>query len=144
MAVDVSMWRKGSGRLYDQLLADDLDSGRVVSGTEKLAQRFLLQLMTRSGSVPQSTVGCEFVDRLLTGNVTTESDVFVIFAASINTVSSQLRAEELADDTDDEKFAGVGIVDLTLSGETLQLNLRLRTVAGSVTNIAVPLNFVLA
>lgn len=143
MSIDVSFLRQSSPQ-YEQILADATDSGRTVTGVDKVAQRLLLHLLTRKDSIPQSTAGCEFLDLCLNGNVTTENDVFVIFASSLNTVVQAIQAEQLDTDPEDEQLAGVGIENLQLTEDSASLNIVIRTVAGDKKKLPVPLKFILA
>ena len=141
--IDVSLFRK-TKPFYEQVFADELDSGRVVTGTEKIAQRFILELLTVTDSVPQLTAGCAFITRLATGTVTNESDVFVIFVSVLNTVVMNLKALETEDDPNEERLSSIKIESLTVAEASLNLNLRIQTAAGTTQNISIPLQFLLS
>lgn len=136
---DLGLFRNGL-----HVLADAQDSGRVVKGPEKVAQRFTMHLMTRAGSRPGSTLGSDFVTRLVTNRITSELDVFSTLASSLTTVVKNMRAEETSDDLDDEKLAGVKIEKLVIETSNLLLNLRLRMQSGDKTGITIPLTFLLS
>lgn len=142
MTIEVSFWRKDA-KTYKQVLADEIDSGRIVEGPEKLAQRFVLHLFTRKDSIPKSSAGCEFLDRVSNSNITTENDIFAVFTSVLPTIVAAIQAEELEDDPANEKFAGVGVKELQLSAGSLKLNIVIRTSSGEKIPISIPLNFLL-
>jgi hypothetical protein len=143
MTIDVYAFRDDGDVYATQVLADEKDSGRTVAGTNKLAQRFVLQLLTVKGSVPgDDQAGCEFVSRLVQGGVASELDVFTAFNASVGPVVAALQAQETADDPDDERLAGVQVNRLVLSPGHLTLDVTLRTRADTMATLSLPLNFV--
>jgi hypothetical protein len=148
MSVDVAIFRverrQNQLAFAPQVLADAQDSGRTCTGQEKVAQRFVLQLYTRLGSLPQTTDGSDFVVRLTQGKVTTETDVFVILASAVSDVGNKLKAVETDTDPAAEKLAGVRIMQLTLAAGAADLRLELRFADGTVLAVLIPLNFVLA
>lgn len=144
MSYDVACFRDNpAGAFADQVLADAQDSGRTLSGMEKLVQRFVLQLLTRSGSVPFADIGCDFVSRLTTGRLASETDVFLAFTSSVGQVVDKLRAEEVPGDPDSERLASVQIISLTIAPGALQLELRLQNRTATALNVTLPLHFLL-
>lgn len=143
MSYDVAFYRATSSGPVEQVLADALDSGRIVSGPEKLAQRFLLELMTKKNETPGLTGGSDFLNRLQNMNARTETDVFTALASSINEVVSTLQAAELETDADNERLVSVRIDRLELDVGTLNLRLRLKTRAATLVPVEIPLDFLL-
>jgi hypothetical protein len=145
MGFDVSAFRvDGKGPATQELAG--VSGGDTVEGLDKLVQRFTLQLMSRKNEVPfSSNSGCDFCDRIALGRVATESDIFVAFAASLGQVVTALRAEELAEDSDDEKLGRVRLLGMTMStAGTLFLHLTLVSVSGNVRDVDLRLDFVIA
>ena len=139
--IDLGLYRADGGVFATQALADSMDSGRTVVGMEKLAQRFLLELLTPTDEIAQETMGCPFIDRLTTGNFSSESDVFVAFSSAAGLVVSRLKEAETADDPDNERIASVRAVSLTLANGAMRLAIRLTNQAGTASNLTVPLDF---
>lgn len=145
MGFDVAAFQaSGTGSATQELAG--VSGGNTVEGLDKLAQRFTLQLMSRKNEVSfSSNVGCDFCDRISLGRVATESDIFVAFAASLGQVVTALRAEELDDDSDDEKLGRVRLLGMTLStAGTLFLHLTLVSASGKTRDVDMRLDFVIA
>ncbi len=110
-----------------------------LTGSAKLAQRFLLHLFTRKGSMRyRPRQGCMFAANLAAA-AATETDVFVAFAAALRDVRTNLQAEELATDPADERFAGARVERLTVARSSVTMAIRVTTLAGSTVDLAVPL-----
>lgn len=142
MSYDLSAFRQTASGPYEQVIADARDSGRTVAGAEKLAQRFVTELLTRTGEVP-GIPGCAFVDRLRAGNARTETDVFTALASAVSTVVTTLQAAETDGDADEERLTGVRIRRLEVDDNRLTLVLLLRTRAAVTPTVNVPLDFLL-
>lgn len=141
MSIDLQIFDLTTRPATQQLMSAD-DSGQTVTGMQKLCQRFILELLTETDSVPGEKHGCDFVQRLTAG-VSSESDVFITLHASIGKVVQRLRAAEQTDDPDDEVLAGISVGNLEIGDSTLGLNLTLKNNTGQRSNITVPLNFIL-
>jgi hypothetical protein len=113
-----------------------------VAGTAKLAQRFVLELMTDTNSVPGSTQGCSLVQQL-SGGVATETDVFLALHMAIGTVVGLLQAAAIATDPLDELIAGVSVNKLLVAADALSAEIILTTQAGGTQMIILPLDFIL-
>lgn len=141
------MYDLGAFRLDDnqrfatQALADTKDSGRLVTGMMKSAQRFVLELLTPKNDVAQSSIGCDFVPRLQQSSFSSEQDIFVAFAASYGLALNRVQVAESTSDPDAERIANVQVVNLALGDGTISINLRLISRAGTTENISVPLEF---
>ena len=114
--------------------------GRLVTGLEKLAQRFLLELMTESGSIPFATGrGSSFVPSISRG-VLSEIDVQIAFGVAMLQVTSNLQVEETDDDPDDERFANAQVSDMQLLEGGVKLNITLSNRSGQSGSVSIPLN----
>jgi len=117
-------------------------NGTVITGPEKLAQRFIVELMTEKGSLPyRPTRGTTFITEAKTGQLATEADVFAAFSAALDTVAANLTNEESTTDPDNERYASAEINQLTLSGDLLNVKIAVTSLAGISANITIPLTF---
>lgn len=116
------------------------NSGTVATGVQKLAQRFLLELLTERGSMPYAAKrGCNFMTRLRAGRLRTTVDVLVEFSLAISQVETNLLADERSDDPPDERFAGAELLDVALGNGTIRLQILLTTAAGRSRKFILPL-----
>jgi hypothetical protein len=119
------------------------DSGRIVTDAPKLAQRFILHLMTPTNSIPQLIpCGCDFVPRLLNGAVN-EQDVFQALASALPAIGRILASEQLPTDPPDEVLVSVTIVSLMLGKGTVDLVLQLNTASSTKQALKIPLSFLI-
>lgn len=126
-------------------------SGAICVGVQKLAQRWLLEFMTETGSMPGLPQrGCEFMRSARTGKFLTQRHVETEFVRSNIDVRRNLRAEEYTDMPDDEKFASAELLNAVVvpenivGGKTatsaayLNLTVKINSVAGDSRQIIVP------
>lgn len=119
-----------------QTLAVTGEGGKIVTGIQKLVQRFLLLLFTDLGSMPYSPdSGTTFMVELRSGALQNQTDVFQAFSRAITSVKTQLRAMELDTDPDDEKFSSAEAGDVTISDYGVTAQVTLTSQASSVTFI---------
>lgn len=126
-----------------QSLVRGVERGRLVTGVEKLAQRFLLILLTEvesMGYLPQA--GTRFLIDARFGSWRTTADIRQSFASAVLDVQRQLRQQELDSDPDEEKFASAEITGLSLTGDGVKLAIRLTSVAGDSREILTPISVV--
>lgn len=129
-----------SPRPLAQALALDGGSGSVVAGPEKLAQRFLLELLTESGSMPLLPArGCSFLADARRGAWRTAADARRSFFAALVDVRRTLLAEESDSDPDDERFADADLLGLDLSADRLVLRVAVTSLAGDTRVLLPPL-----
>ena len=118
------------------------DAGILVSGTQKLAERFTCRLLTRKGSIPYlPKQGCSFISNLRISGMFTEGDIFTSFAAAMLDLKPSLSAEESASDPSDERFATAILTKVTVTGELLLLTIQVISQAGGTINTTLPLRF---
>jgi hypothetical protein len=124
-------------RLLTPALITETDGGLLVTGIEKMAQRFLMILGTPMGSMrylPQ--VGCLFLAEARAGGWRTASDVSRSFAASLQDVKRQMRLVETASDPDDERLSDAKLLSATLENGVALLRIQLTSLSGTATFIA--------
>ena len=116
------------------------EAGFLCTGIQKLAQRFLLELLTESGSiVHQKERGCDFLKNLRSGNVRTELDVFQIFSLGRPVVASNLRGEEDGSEPNDERYAGSYLSNVIIAQDSLTLTIAVQSRQGTTREIILPL-----
>ncbi len=121
-----------------QELFDTEAAGRICTGIQKLVQRFLLELLTRRGSMTfLPDRGCDFLTQAARG-FRTEMDVSVEFALAIVDISRNLQAEETDEWPDDERFADAELTGILLSSSQLSLSIRLTSRAGTSRTFIAP------
>lgn len=137
-------WEKGVGveTLLDQSLAEPGEGGEVVTGIVKLAQRFLVLLLTERGSLDYlPDAGCTFMTDARKGGWRTSADVLQSFHFALLDIKRQLRSVELDGDPDDEKFAGVTVLGIVLSPrDRAVLRLALTSQAGTKRAFIAPID----
>lgn len=92
-------------------LVNEKTSGKICVGVQKLAQRWLLEFLTETGSMPgKPTRGCNFMRVARTGGFRTRINVATIFASADLTVRRNLKNEEYPDMPADEKFGSAELL----------------------------------
>lgn len=114
-------------------------TGPATRGIEKLAQKFVIELLTEEGSMPYLPKhGCRFLSRLRR-SVRTEFDVIVAFAAAYNKVKRSLRSEHTRRVPKDERLAGAYLTSIMVQpGGVLILEIAVRNTLGEVATILTP------
>jgi len=116
------------------------NSGALITGIEKLTQRFLLELLTEQGSlIYQPDRGTLFITHVRAGIVRTSQDLFAEFSASEIAVRVNLRNEESATDPADERYASATLLSATLEGDSASLVIQISSLAGESRKFIYPL-----
>lgn len=123
------------------------NSGTICTGTQKLAQRFLIRLMTRRGSMPyQPTEGCNFMTRLLRGDLRTSLDVYAAFSAALIDIRRSMRNEETEERltrgiiaNPEEVLASAKITQLTIIPGKVTMTITITSKAGSSRAVILPI-----
>jgi hypothetical protein len=114
--------------------------GFICTGTQKLAQRWVLEFLTVQGTLLfLPTRGCEFLTLLLTGQLRTTLDAEQAFYLSAQQIKVNLQAEENSTDPDDERLDSVNLLSLILSLDSLQLSVNVVSLAGTSRKVILPL-----
>lgn len=99
-----------SKRLLTQSLGDSNGDGKVCTGVVKLAQRFLLELLTEQGSMPfLPTRGCTFMTEARLGYFRNQVDILAAFSRARVIIKRNMQQEESDTDPDDERY-GTAVV----------------------------------
>lgn len=133
--VDVLAYRGGTStgeRLLSQSLLDENDNGEIATGIQKLAQRFLLELLTEKGSIQYlPNRGCNFMYEARTGAWQTSLDVMAAFSAALLDIKENLQSEQSSSDPADEQFSDAELVSVSLTGDTASIVVRVVSAAGT-------------
>ncbi len=118
-------------------------SGYLTTGIDKLAQRFLLALLTVQGSKQFKPLdGCQFVADVRRGRWRTSADVRQSFYSALVDIKRQLQLDESATTPEDEQYGGAVLDDVVLDWPTVSLTISLASVAGTSRTIIAPLGVV--
>lgn len=139
MTVDIACfhWPTDMNAAMVQQLATPA-GGSTVVGSEKLAQRVVIELLTEEGSQQYSGRGTAFITRLRTG-IYTEMDVLVAFASVHNKLRSNLQGEEQPTDPPDERYLDSYIDQIIIGPGAVQLRLNIKSRAGLTTVVLLPI-----
>ena len=133
--VDVLAWHGGQPSGEDLLVAELANQsfpGEVTTGIQKLAQRFVIALLTESGTSPyKPELGTDFMRNIRRGTIRSTEQLISAFILAERTASRYLKAEETDDDPADERYGGASLTSATLSGDTVVLYVRLESLAES-------------
>ena len=139
---DVAAFQRTAGEAVQKMFIENVTNGRIITGTEKLAQRFILELMTEKGSMKfRPTRGTDFVVETRQGTLDSEVDVYSAFSLALLTIKNNLTSEDLATDPADEKLDTASINKIVISPGRFAISITIKTLAGSATTVVVPLVF---
>lgn len=134
----------GMQEAVQSLTGDGQHSGKITTGVQKLAQRFLLELLTERGSMPYNPErGCGFLTDARRGVFQSQLDVFTSFSSALVDIRRNLRLEELASDPEDEKYASAEITQVIFSPGFAAVYVKISSVAGSTRTVIAPLDTVI-
>jgi len=144
------------GRTVDHIMLDDMqpsgdveltqalvkpgESGALVTGIQKLVQRFFLELMTERASfryLPER--GCTFLMEGRAGAWRTPVDVEQSFYGSMIAIEQNLITEEDTNDPLDEKFGGAELISVSVNVDRVTMRVRVRSLAGDSREVIYPL-----
>ena len=115
-------------------------SGALITGIQKLVQRFLLELLTERGSMPHAlNRGTLFMAQLRAGVIRTSQDLFASFSVAALDVQTRLQLEELTTDPPDERFKKADLLSTDLSGDTASLTIQITSLADTTYTVVYPL-----
>jgi hypothetical protein len=144
-----------AGRKYDYLAFRDVntvkaakldmelftarDTGQICVGAQKLAQRWLLEFLTETGSVlADPTRGCDFMTAVRQGRLRTSVNVYTTFSAADLDIRRNLQNEEYDGMPDDEKFGSAELTNVSILAGFLRLDVKINSAAGTARTIIVP------
>lgn len=129
----------GEAEMTPQLFGGRSGSGFVCTGTQKLAQRFLLEFLTIQGSIQFKPLrGSRFLQAIRQGMIQSELDVFSLFAFSLGDIEANLTNEESAADPDDERYQNAELEKVIFSPTHLVLYVTVTSRAGASRKIILP------
>lgn len=112
------------------LYAED-SAGQICVGIQKLAQRWLLEFLTETGSLRgRPDRGSSFMSALRLRNLRTSQDVIFAFQAANLEIARQLQGEEYDGMPDDERFRTATLRGVTFYPGYMSLNVMIESVAG--------------
>lgn len=139
---DLSMARiQPMGQPAIQQLAGPGDTGEIITGGTKLAQKYVVILMTEKGSIPYaSNRGSNFVNIMRMHGLNSEADVLTAFTGAQLDMSVQLKPK--VTDPPDEQFVKATVKGIIITSEGIMLSFNIIT-RGTGLEITIPINFVL-
>ena len=126
--------------LLQQTLAPAGTGGFIVTGVQKVAQRFLIELLTETGSRQFWPLeGNDFLTEARLGAWQTPADALGAFVRAVAIIRPLLQAEEVDTDPADERFVDAVPLSVTLEPAMVIIRFRIDTQAGSDRNFIFPL-----
>lgn len=126
--LSVLQWTRASGELLLRQRLAVNGGGRQVAGVLRLAQRFLLSLLTPRGSVRHyPSRGSTFLVELRAQRVRTASDLLGAASRGLVDVRRELAADERDTDPLDERFGGASVTRVELNSGTARVWFDLRS-----------------
>jgi len=132
--------QRGTESQVIQHLVFEGSNGALVTGIQKLAQRFLMELMTEIGSIPHLPErGCLFMTQARYGYWRTVADVRSAFYLGLFTVRTNLIREEDEDTPTDEQFDTAELVAVSLYQDQVSLRVKIISKAGTSLDVIYPI-----
>jgi hypothetical protein len=117
------------------------ESGNLIAGVNKLAQRWLIEMLTEAGSIPYlPTRGTILMRELRLGRVRNAVDAEQTFYFAANEAKQTLLAEESTTTPDDESYGSVVLNSAVVSGSALVLRVTLNSLAGTSRTVLLPID----
>lgn len=126
--------------LLTQTLVKEGQSGALITGISKLAQRVLIELLTEKGSLTYDpTRGTALMTAFRAGLIQTTQELQSTFALAELDVRLNLGLEETTDDPDDERYDSMELLAVSLDQDTASLTIRVNSLAGDSRVVIYPL-----
>lgn len=142
-AVDVLAFddaKLGGEALLTQALVKPGQSGALITGISKLAQRVLIELLTEKGSLYYDPArGTSLITAFRAGLIQTTQDLQSTFALAELDVRLNLGLEETTEDPDDERYASMELLSVSISQDTVSLSIKVNSLAGDSRVVIYPL-----
>jgi hypothetical protein len=123
-----------------QVLVSPGDTGYLIAGLGKLAQEVLMVLLTPKGSQqywPQ--FGTQFMNDARNGLWRTPGDVMQSFYSARLDVSQQMQTSAFVNDPLDEQYKGMSLLNVTIGGDVVTLQIALTSQAGTTAVFLAPI-----
>ncbi len=132
--------RSAGDVLLDQSLLDDDSGGAICTGAQKVAQWFVIELMTATGSIPyEPSRGTPFIAELARGQLRSELDVYQAFSLAVGIISTLAAKHTVAADPADERFTGAELLAVSLGPGAARLTIKVSTAAGDARKVILPI-----
>lgn len=140
-SIDLSAYygikERGEFELIPALFTKE-SSGQVITGIQKLVQRWLITLLTPVGSIRfRPERGTNFITDTMF--IRTETDVQTAFYMNGSDAEQQLLLEETDDMDDQEKFKSATLLGIVISKDMVSLNIEIESKAGDQNTLYLPL-----
>lgn len=130
----------GDAKLGLALYNED-SSGQICTGIQKLAQRWALEFLTETGSMPgRPERGCDFMTAVRRGAMRTQFDVISTFNIAALYITQNLRNEEYEGMPTDEQFAAADILSVAILPGYVNLSVMITSRAGDERAIILPIS----
>lgn len=130
----------GETRLQQSLFGRT-SAGEICTGIQKLAQRWVLEFLTETGTLLfDPTRGCDFMTVVRAGLLRTEADVLTQFRFAQIDITRNLQAEESSTTAIDEQFASATLTSVELLPGYMQLYVTVLSQAGSSRSVIMPIS----
>ena len=120
-------------------------SGKVVTGIQKLVQRWVIEFLTPLGSMPYLlNRGSVFLNEARSGRMRTEADVMSVFAYANSKISDTLIEEDLLGVyPEDEQYSDARLISVAIRlGSKVSLTIAIDSKAGADRIFTVPIQIV--
>lgn len=132
---------KGVTELSQSLVSDD-NGGLICTGVQKLAQRWVLEFLTPTGSIPYKLErGSSFITNVRSGSIQNNVDVVAYFSAAESEVGTNLKNEDKSTDPEDERYSTATLDGFSLTDDgKLILEVTVLSVAGTSRTVILPIS----
>ena len=134
---------EGDQRLLVQTLLSNNGMGAIVTGAQKVAQRFLMLLFKTPGEDPYSVEGSTFLQDASQGVWQSSADVRTSFASAKADIAEQMSDMILDTDPAEDVFEDAILENVELLAGYVILTIRVVTAAGESRKVISPLPLVL-
>lgn len=131
--------------LVQGIMGAGYKSGKVVTGIQKLVQRWVIEFLTPVGSMPYLLDrGSIFLNSARSGRMRTEADVISVFAFANSKISDNLFKEDaLGVYPEDEQYSDAKLISVSIvTGSKVSLTIAINSRAGADRIFTVPIQIV--
>lgn len=127
--------------LLSQTIFSAADMGEVCTGVQKLAQRWLLHLLTKRGSMRYNQVdGTDFITDARSGRWQSEEDILESYEFAAADVAAYMLAEEDDNMNDEDRFESAELLQLALlPNNSVSLTIKINSLAGNSRKVILPI-----
>lgn len=138
-----NMKASGDAQLTQALVLPG-QAGALITGIEKLVQRFLLELLTERGSLHYDLQrGTFFITKIRAGMISTSQSLFAVFNAAELELRNTLKMEEdKLNEPADECYKQATLLAASLLGDFATLSIQVQSMAEESRTIIYPLRVI--